>query len=366
MIILRIGARTFKTGLAIYLAMIVPELIGLGDSVGLTAAAVIFSMMPSVQETFDKIGSRMVSNIIGGIIALVVSNYFGDSSIMIAAASALLIAILHQLKLDSVIGLSTLTTINVMLSPGPNILLTAIQRVTATLVGVLIAFVVNTFVLPPKYDIKFYQTTVNLTDNTMKNVRAMLRKNAQFPIMSGDLKGLSKDINTLKKYYRYMMDPIYKRFISSKYYSLLRFLVVSRQSITVNQILYRLAKILHESENTFNHLPTDLRTLIRERMETLMTAHEQILLKWNGRVLPDEVNFMKYKSDLRRSFMEAFYVEASTDESMQYDFSKGNDLLRIMTTIFEYDKELQHFNNLTNSFVKYKRDDQIEHEYDNN
>lgn len=366
MILLKIGARTFKTGLAILLAMIVPDLIGLGDSVGLTAAAVIFSMMPSVQETFDKIGSRMVSNIIGGIIAFIVSNFFGDSSIMIAAASALLIAILHQLKLDSVIGLSTLTTINVMLDPGPNILLTAVQRVTATLVGVLIAFLVNTFVLPPKYDIKFYHKTVNLTDSTMKYVRAMLRKNSQFPIMAGDLKALNKDISTLRKYHKYMMDPVYKRFISSKYYSLLRFLVVCRQSIKVNGLLYRLANILHESENTINHLPTELRTLIRERMETLMTAHEQILLKWNGRVLPDEVNFMKYKSDLRRSFMEAFYVEASSDESMQYDFSKGNDLLRTMTTIFEYDKELQHFNNLTNSFVKYKRDDQIEHEYDKN
>lgn len=35
-----------------------------------------------------------------------------------------------------------------------------------------------------------------------------------------------------------------------------------------------------------------------------------------------------------------------------------------MTSIFEYDKELKHFNNLTNSFVKNKRDDQIEHEFD--
>ena len=161
-----------------------------------------------------------------------------------------------------------------------------------------------------------------------------------------------------------MMDPVYKRFISSKYYSLLRFLVVCRQSIKVNQILYEVAFIMHESENTINHLPKELRTLIRERMETLMTAHEQILLKWNGRVLPENVNFMKYKNDLRKSFMEAFYLEASTEEAMEYDFSKGNDLLRIMTTIFEYDKELQHFNKLTNSFVKYKRDDQIKYKYD--
>ena len=86
MINLKIGARTFKTSLAILLAMIIPRYIGLEDGVGLAAAAVIFSMMPSVQETFDKIGSRMISNIIGGIIAFLISNYIGDSSLLIAVA----------------------------------------------------------------------------------------------------------------------------------------------------------------------------------------------------------------------------------------------------------------------------------------
>lgn len=361
MIKVKIGARTFKTGLAILLGFIIPPLLGLEDSIGLAAAAVIFSMQPSVQETFIKTRNRVISNIIGGIIAFLVANYLGDSMLMIAVASALLIALLHQLKLDDVIGLSTLTLINVMLNPGPNLLLTAFHRVAATLVGVMIAFVVNTFVLPPKYDVKFYDKTVTLTDDTMKYIRSMLRKNAQFPIMSVDLKKLKSDILVIRKFHRYMRDPVYKRFVSARYYSMLRFLVVCRQSIRTNEHLYELALNLHESESTINHLPQELRTLIRERMETLMTAHEQILLKWNGRILPEEVNFITYRADLRRSFMEAFYEEASTDEAMEYDFSKGNDLLRIMTHIFEYDKKLQHFNKLTNSFVKYKRDDQIEH-----
>jgi len=364
MIKVKIGARTLKTGFAILLGMIIPPLIGLGDSRGLTASAVIFSMQPSVQETFVKTRDRLIANIIGGIIAFVVASYFGDTNIMVAAASALLIAILHQLNLDDVIGLSILTLVNVMLSSGANLPLVAVQRVSATLIGVLIAFAVNTFVLPPRYDVKFYEKTISATDDTMKYVRLMLRKNAQFPIMSVDLKKLRKELVTLRKYHRYMRDPMYKRFMTSRYYSLLRFLVVCRQSIRTNETLYDLAATLHGSENTFNHLPTELRTLIRERMETLMTAHEQILLKWNGRILPEEVNFITYRSDLRQSFIEAFYQEASTEEAMEADFLKGNELLKIMTKIFEYDQKLQQFNKLTNSFVKYKRSDHIEQEYD--
>lgn len=364
MIILKIGARTFKTSLAVLLAMLIPPLLGLHDSVGLTTAAVIFSMQPSVQETFIQTKNRLVANIIGGLIAFFVVNFLGDTAVMIALATALLIAILHQMGLDRVIGLSSLTLINVMLSPGENLMFTAVSRVTGTLVGVIIAFIVNTFVLPPKYDIKFYEATTSLTDDSTKYIRSMLRKNAQFPIMSEDLKKLKIEINLVKRFYTYMMDPVYKRFVSKRYYSMLRFLVVCRQSVQTNEILFELASTLHNSESTYNHLPQELRTLIRERMETLMTAHEQILLKWNGRILPEEVNFITYRADLRRGLMESFYNEASSDEAMEYDFSKGNDLLRIMTKIFEYDKKLQQFNKLTNSFVKHQRSDSIEHEYD--
>lgn len=364
MINLKIGARTFKTSLAVLLAMFIPPLLGLQDSVSLTTASVIFSMQPSVQETLVQTRNRVVANIIGGLIAFFVVNFIGDTPVMISLATALLIAILHQLNLDRVIGLSALTLINVMLSPGENILVTAVGRVSGTLVGVIIAFIINTFVLPPKYDIKFYEETTSLTDDSTKYVRSMLRKNAQFPIMAEDLKKLNKQIGLVERYYTYMMDPVYKRFVSKRYYSMLRFLVVCRQSVRANKILYELAVTLHNSESTYNHLPKELRTLIRERMETLMTAHEQILLKWNGRILPDEVNFITYRSDLRRGLMEAFYQEASTDEAMEYDFSKGNDLLRVMTKIFEYDKKLQQFNKLTNSFVKHQRSDSIEHEYD--
>ncbi|MDN6162122.1 MAG: aromatic acid exporter family protein [Atopostipes sp.] len=364
MINLKIGARTFKTALAILLALIIAPIIGLGGSADMATTAVIFSMMPSVQETFKKTYNRIIANIVGGIIAFLVFNFLGDSSVMIAIASTLLIAILHQINLDDTIGLAILTLINVMLGPGSNIALTAFMRVSATLLGVVIAFFINTFVFPPKYDIRFYDTTVHLTDESMKYVRAMMRKNAQYPIMREDLTQLESKLNQLRVYYSYMMDPLYKGFFKSRYYSVLRFLVVSRQSIKTNSVLYHLAEILHHSENTFNHLPNELRILIRERLETLMTAHEQILLKWNGRVLPEEVNFIAHQKDLRQSFMESFYAEASSDEAMEYDFSKANDLLKIMTIIFEYDKELQHLNKLTNSFVKCQRDDEISKKFE--
>lgn len=359
MIYLKIGARTFKTAFAILLALIIAPIIGLEGSTSMATTAVIFSMMPTVQETFKKTYNRIIANIIGGIIAFLVFNFLGDSNVMIALASTLLIALLHQINLDDAIGLSTLTIINVMLDPGADIVHTAFLRVSATLLGVIIAFFVNTFVFPPKYDVRFYDTTIQLTDQSMKYVRAMMRKNAQYPVMREDLTNIKQKLDKSKVYYSYMMDPIYKGFFNSRYYSLLRFLAVSRQSIKTNNILYNFADILHHSENTFNHLPDELRILIRERLETLMTAHEQILLKWNGRVLPEEVNFIAHQKNLRKSFMDSFYTEASSEEAMEYDFSKANDLLNIMTIIFQYDKELQHLNKLTNSFVKYKRDDEI-------
>ena len=237
MIKLKIGARTFKTAFAILVALVIAPTVGLEGSADMATTAVIFSMMPSVQETFKKTYNRIIANIIGGVIAFLVFTFLGDSNVMIALASTLLIALLHQIKLDDAIGLATLTVINVMLDPGPDIFHTAFIRVSATLLGVIIAFFVNTFVFPPKYDVRFYDTTIHLTDESMKYVRAMMRKNAQYPIMREDLTLIKKELNKLKVYYSYMMDPIYKRLFSSHYYSTLRFLAVSRQSIKTNEIL---------------------------------------------------------------------------------------------------------------------------------
>lgn len=356
MISLKVGARTLKTAFAIFLSLLVPTLLGIPETADLSAFAVIFSMHPSVRETYNYVLNRLFANILGGFIAIFFTIYFESNILMISLAALILIVLLHALHLNDMIGLAVSALVIIMLKAQgtDNPLTAALSRILATIIGVVIAFLVNVLILPPKYDVRFYNLTLKITDELNKYIRAILRKNSQYAIMRKDLHEINQQFEKLKLYYIYTKDPMFTRFNNKKYYSLLRKTVVSRQSLKANQALYDLTKLLIESEDTINHMSVERRTLIRERLETLMTAHEQILLKWSGRVLPDEVNFLDYKSDLRKSFMEALYTDATSDSAMkQVDFIKSNTLISIMAKIFEYDEQLIHLNTLMSSYTKH-------------
>src|SRR5699024_8995825 len=114
-----------------------------------------------------------------------------------------------------------------------------------------------------------------------------------------------------------------------------------------------LASTLQASENVFNHFSDDLRILIRERVEVLLTAHEQIILKFNGRVNPEDVNFIAYKADLRKEFMTTFFNEARLDAYLQDDYGDSNSVIHIMSDILVYEENLILLNRVVSSYRKY-------------
>lgn len=353
---MKIGARTFKTGLAIFLSLWIPTTFGMPEAATLAGISVITSMQPSVKKSFHTLRDRVFANTIGGVVAVIIASLFGNSLVMIGLASATLIALLHQLKLNNVIVLSTVTLIVIMMAQTQeNLFYSAATRVLATIIGVFIAFGVNSFILPPKYDERLYHLTNQVTDDLTRFIRTSLRKNVQYAIMRTDLKHIDQSISKMKKYLTHVQDGELRRFFAKKEYSLARLIVVYRQFIKTTETAYRLIEIFHQSENVVNHFPEELRVLVRERLDTLMTAHEQILLKWNDRILPDEVNFITYKSNLRKTFMEAFFNEAGMES--ENDYKQSNTVIHIMSIVLEYEESLQHLNILVTSFKKHHQED---------
>lgn len=352
---MRIGARTFKTSLAVFLSLLIPTLLGLND-VSLAAISVVSSMQPSVKKSFIELRDRVFANTIGGVVAIVMVIMFGNSFIIISVATALLIALLHQLKLNNVIGLSAVTLIVIMLSADQHIIFNATLRVMATFIGVGIAFLINHFILPPNYEKKLYNLNNTMTDDITRFIRLSLRKNAQHSLMLTDLRYIEKSLTDMKRMLSLLRDGYWIKGFRKKGYSVTRLLVVYRQMIRTTEAAFVLLKTLHRSEHVFNHFPDELRALLRERLETLMSAHEQIILKWNGRVQPGEVNFIAYKSDLRVKFMDSFFNEASLESYLKNDYGHSNTVIHLMSAVLEYEEQLQHLNILVTSFKSKHKD----------
>jgi len=347
---MKIGARTFKTSLAVFLSLLIPLTLGFEEGASLAGISVVASMQPSVKKSYQTLVDRLVANTIGGFVAVLMASAFGTSIVIISFATAILIAILHQMKLNNVIGLSTMTLIIIMLSTDGDIYTNATIRVLATFIGVGIAFIINLFILPPNYEKKLFQLTNQVTDDLTRFIRVSLRKNVQYSLMRSDLNSIDESISDMKKYLTFLQDTEWSRWRKHGDTSLTRLLVVYRQFIRTTEAAYNLVKTLHQSENVYNHFPEELRVLLRERLETLMSAHEQIILKWNGRVLPQEVNFIAYKSDLRITFMQSFFNEASLESYLKNDYGQSNTVIHLMSVVLIYEENLQHLNKLVSRY----------------
>lgn len=357
---MRIGARTFKTSLAVLLSLFIPALFGM-EEIALAAISVVASMQPSVKKSFETLWERLLANTIGGIVAVIMASFFGTSFIIISLATAILIAILHQLKLNNVIGLSTMTLIIIMLSTNEEIVFNASMRVFATFIGVGIAFLVNNLVMPPDYEGKLFRLTNHVTDDLTRFLRVGLRKNVQYSLMRSDLEMIEDSISKMKVLLVYLQDGSWNRIFKKKEFSHVRLLVVYRQFIRTTDATFALVKTLHQAENVYNHFPEELRVLLRERLETLMSAHEQIILKWNGRIQPKEVNFINYKSDLRKHFMKSFFNEASLESYLQDDYGQSNTVIQLMSAVLVYEENLQHLNTLVSSYKTNHKEDETTH-----
>lgn len=348
--LMKIGARTFKTSIAVFLSLLITITIGFEEGASLAGISVVASMQPSVKKSYNTLVDRLVANTLGGFVAVLMASAFGTSLVIISFATAILIALLHQMKLNNVIGLSTMTLIIIMLSTDGDILTNATVRVLATFIGVVVAFVINRFILPPNYEEKLFHLTNRVTDDLTRFTRVSLRKNVQYSLMRADLISIEISIMDMKKMLVLLQDTQWSRWFRRKDIPVTRLLVVYRQFIRTTESAYNLVKTLHHSENVYNHFPEELRVLLRERLETLMSAHEQIILKWNGRILPKEVNFIAYKADLRITFMQSFFNEASLESYLENDYGQSNTVIHLMSAVLIYEENLQHLNKLVSSF----------------
>lgn len=356
---MRIGARTVKTGLAIILALYIPYILGIEEAMSLSAIAAITSLKPSVRSSFDSYFQRLMGNAIGGILAIFMSYFFGQTFIIIGIAAIALIAILHQLKLDGAISQASITLVVIMLATTDTIVISALTRVLGTFIGVTVSFLVNQFVSPPQYEERLYHLIIVQTDEILKLIRAALRKNSDFSHVENDLDSIKKNYSMMKDLFGWMRDEAIfnlSPFVNRKKarYDKARLLVVFRQFMRAQKAGQDLVEAFHDYENIYNNFPSDLRVITRERIETLSTAHEQIILKFSGRISSDEVNFMEYKSDLRKRLLDLYFTEAQSEDyfnEVLYDDS--NAVIHLLSAIFHYEEEVNHLNKIVRSYRDY-------------
>ena len=213
---MRLGARIFKTGIAIILAMSIASL--LPDNIGLKALAgvsAVVAMQPSVYRSIKTVSEQAIGNIIGALLAVTMVTIFSDNFIIMGVTVILLIAILFKFNLAHVATLASVTALIIMGQHTGSFYVAAFFRFALVMIGVLSSSIVNLIFLPPKFETKIYYNSVNISSDIFVWFKLVLNDTSEFHNIKQDGDQLNSRINKLEQIYNYYHEekPLTKKHI---------------------------------------------------------------------------------------------------------------------------------------------------------
>ncbi|MET3698754.1 uncharacterized membrane protein YgaE (UPF0421/DUF939 family) [Bacillus oleivorans] len=349
---MKLGARIFKTGLAIMLALFVAEILGLPAPL-FAGIAAIFSIQPTVYRSYLSIIEQIQSNIIGAVVAFLFVYFLGNDILVIGLAAIVVIAINLKLKTDSTIGLSLVTVIAIMENPGSELFSYALLRFSTIMVGVASSFVINLVFLPPKYETKLYYRISNTTDEIIRWIRIQPSMSSEHTLLKADIKKLKENLVKMDQLYLLYKEErnYFKKTALSKY----RKLVIYRHMISTSGRALNILKRLHRYENELHLMPEGFQEAIHEHLNTLTVLHEQLLLQFLGKVRTSELS--EKHTQFRKELMDLFFLyEKCMDREDQYHLFH---MLQLISDVMEYGEYLEHLEKLIHNFYTFHKEENI-------
>lgn len=349
---MKFGARILKTGVAIVFALFLAELLQLPAPV-FAGIAAIFAIQPSIYRSYLTILEQVQGNVIGAVVAVIFGLVFGHHLVAIGIAAILVIGIMTKLKLEKALTLALVTTIVIMEVQGDDFLMFALIRFSTVMVGVFAAFIVNFVFLPPKYEIKLFKTINAMQDDIIRWTRLAVRQASEHTSTKMALNKLRSRLTQIDTLFELYKEE--RRYVKNQKYEKARKLVIYRQMMTTSKKSLELLQRLHKHENELSNLPDPILILIQERVDLLLTYHEQLLLKFTGKLRADHSAWIRHEEHLQRTEVMEIFIKQITrakEEESEEEFSSYH-LLYILSRILDYEENLEHLDRLIMSYRTY-------------
>ncbi|BDH63056.1 UPF0421 protein YgaE [Lysinibacillus sp. PLM2] len=349
---MQLGARVLKTGVAIVFALFLAELTNLPSPV-FAGIAAIFAIQPSIYRSYLSIVEQIQGNLIGAGIAVIFGLLFGHHIVAIGIATIIVIALMRKFNLESSLSLALVTLVAIMVYEGDSFLEFGAIRFVTVMIGVFAAFVVNLIFLPPRYEIKLFTMIDSLQDDIIRWTRLAIRNAAEHLSTKNALSKFEKRLSDVENMYGFYKEERHYR--KSKRRTQARKLVIYRQMITTTKKSVELLQRIHKHENEMSNLPDSFRLVIQERLDYLLTFHEQLLLKYTGKLRPEHSQLKVDEGRLNRSEVINEIIKQITlgkTELEEEEFSSFH-LFYIFSRILDYEENLTHLDTLIVSFRNY-------------
>lgn len=345
---MKLGARILKTGIAIVLALYVAEVLQLPSPV-FAGIAAIFAIQPSIYRSYLTIIEQVQANIIGAAIAVSFGFIFGHHLVAIGIAAIVTIGFMMKLQLEKSLPLALVTVVAIMEFQGDDFLTFGLIRFATVLVGVFAAFIINLFFFPPRYEVKLFKKVSSLQDDIFRWTRLAIHQASEHTSTKAAIAKLQKTMTEVDNLYEFFKEErnqsSKKRFVKS------RKLVVYRQMITTSKKSLELLQRLDKHGNEIVNMPDEFHMHIQDRLNLLLTYHEQLLLKYAGTLKPEHSQLAANESYVsRQEIMEMFIREIQSNDDASYS---SYHLLYILSRILDYEENLEHLDTLIVSYQNF-------------
>ena len=199
----KIGLRTIKTGIAVFLATLAGYY-GLVETPVYTVSVCIFSIKNTMKSSISDARSRILGTLLGGLIGYIFALLTHGEIVSTAIGVVFIIHLCNLFKISDSAGIASVTFTAILIGIGQNDPLTySIFRTIDTLIGLLIALVVNYGVSRHKH-LKYISSAFNSVHvDCIDLVSDMVAKNdfSEYP-------KYEELFDDLKNYYNQLLDEI--------------------------------------------------------------------------------------------------------------------------------------------------------------
>jgi uncharacterized membrane protein YgaE (UPF0421/DUF939 family) len=351
---MKLGARIFKTGIAIVLALYIAEFLELPSPV-FAGIAAVFAIQPNIYRSYLTVIEQIQANIIGAVIAILFVLLFGNHIIIVGLAAIIAIIILLKFNLEKSVGLALVTIIAIMEVQNEQFVQVSMIRLFNISIGVASSFLVNLVFLPPKYETKLFSSINQVTEDILMWIRLTSRNASESSLLKKDMmKQREKILKIDQMFLLYKEDrtPFKKNLRAKK-----RKIVLYRKLILTTRRSLDILQRLNQYENELHHLNPDLQRKLQDHLDCLVSYHEHLLLRFIGKAKTTATSENLFEPCMNRDeFMHMFadkIYKRNDDE-----ITSSIRLLHIVSSILEYSEKLEHLDHLMTSFYKYHKDDE--------
>lgn len=344
-----LGPRVIKTGIAVTLALFICSYFNLQSAV-FAGVAAIFTIQPSIYRTWKQVWDQVQTNTLGAIIAILALYFLGNDPIAIGLVMIIVILISLKLKMEETISLTLVTVLAIMSAPGiEEDWLFALHRFGIILIGMISALLVNIFIYPPKYKKNYLNKVHDIFQNMALLMRTAISNEMTEKSYQEQMKDLENDILKLEEQYR-LFDEEREKMAKINNINLREIVVFKQMLKSLQQGFIVLENI---DEFYFQSKPNpDENMLFDHQIEHLVKYHELYLLKYEGKIKPDEPELEEDLVSQSKVFLEKVI------DSYNLNHEQKIHLAVIGSSVYKYAFQIERLNRVIEQYLRKTQKDE--------